>query len=66
MFVLKACTRCRGDLSITADGETSCIQCGHELPVSDRMRLFDRIRHTHPEQRLPILEPTLVGALSYR
>ena len=44
MFVLKACTRCRGDLNAGLDNEFTCIQCGYELKPEERARLVARIR----------------------
>lgn len=44
MFVLKSCTRCRGDLSGGLEGEFTCLQCGYELNTEERNRLVARVR----------------------
>ncbi len=46
MFILKACTRCRGDLNSGLDNEFTCIQCGYELKPDERVRLVARIQMT--------------------
>lgn len=44
MVLLKACSRCHGDLMGGLDGEFSCIQCGHEPRPDERSQMFTRLR----------------------
>ena len=44
MFVMKACPRCRGDLSLGLDNEITCLQCGYELKPAERGELLARLR----------------------
>lgn len=54
MFVLKSCTRCRGDLNGGLDGEFSCIQCGYELRPEERAKLIAQMRLTARRGLVPV------------
>ena len=44
MIMLKSCPRCRGDVLQSADGEFSCIQCGHSLRTDEQQRIARQLR----------------------